>query len=968
MKKRVLVIGGGVAAMTAVYSLTKLPDWRNRFDITVYQMGWRLGGKGASGRNAAKGYRIEEHGLHVWAGFYQNAFRNLRACYEDMARLGLRAPDAPMATIEQAFTPLDYLCLAEDVPSPDGSQIDWRPWLIDLPDNAELPGKATTVMTPFETFCHVLATLHEFLQRHELEDSTDPTADRPRRDHVTAKLRSAHGNLHSFVQRLPKHPKHHLPSHQSLLTDFITAAQSELHTLQTAEAQQDDRLRRLLLLMDVMLAYAHGMAASDAFTTGYDVLDQWEFTDWLRANGASEQVLTSVLLRGCYDFVFGFPSGNVRVPNMGAGTAVRAMGRLLLTYSQTVFHQMEAGMGDTVFAPYYLVLHRLGVKFEFFHAATALRLTPDGTEVSAVEMVRQARTVDDAPYRPLHDVKGLPCWLSTPDWDQLVDGRRMEHEGVNFESEEHAPHGELLVKRKGQDFDIVLLGASHGSLHRLTGDLRAASPRWARMLDHVKTVGTAAAQFWLDNPPERMGWMKQLHRHNNAAALPTTSLRSMVTGFAEALDTWADMTHLLPAEGWPDADPPKSIAYFCSPAADGESLVDYKRRVQAWVDNQLPHLWPAAGRLHYHGGGFDDQYFRVNMHGSERYVLSVAGSLYHRLAPDESGFYNLVLAGDWTRCGLNAGCVEAATMSGIAAASAISGEKLLNLGADDIPAEDTVEEAARLTTLSVTGAPWPLTGNFARGEMTGWFVHFALPRAQVKALLPPGVHLGTSNLVPPGMHPVGMSFCRYHDVRGSFLPDFLAMPGYNEMAFAIPDTRTDAGGQAPFLYPHRLFVDNQAAILAGKLFYAMNKSRAQMTMTESTFTGNNGGSLRVHADFVQQDDPVALVNHPAIGAVSALLGTAFVTNSPGNRLLYNAFDMHLDKAWVAPVHGRVSVSDQTTHGIPTTNLNVDPLAPGLPSGLPGAMRIWCSWSMSNPLDGTRIRRAAKAWTFLERTA
>jgi len=70
------------------------------------------------------------------------------------------------------------------------------------------------------------------------------------------------------------------------------------------------------------------------------------------------------------------------------------------------------------------------------------------------------------------------------------------------------------------------------------------------------------------------------------------------------------------------------------------------------------------------GTAFDAQYFRVNSYGPERYALSVTNSLYHRLVPDESGFERLTLAGDWTRCGLNAGCVEAATMSGIAAAHA----------------------------------------------------------------------------------------------------------------------------------------------------------------------------------------------------------------------------------------------------------------------------------------------------------
>ena len=42
-------------------------------EVTVYQRGWRLGGKGASSRGPNG--RIEEHGLHVWLGFYDNAFR-----------------------------------------------------------------------------------------------------------------------------------------------------------------------------------------------------------------------------------------------------------------------------------------------------------------------------------------------------------------------------------------------------------------------------------------------------------------------------------------------------------------------------------------------------------------------------------------------------------------------------------------------------------------------------------------------------------------------------------------------------------------------------------------------------------------------------------------------------------------------------------------------------------------------------
>jgi uncharacterized protein with NAD-binding domain and iron-sulfur cluster len=961
-KTRILAIGGGVGTISAIYALTRLPNWQEKFDITVYQMGWRLGGKGASGRNGAKGQRIEEHGLHVWAGFYQNAFRSLRDCYGELARLGLRAPGAPLATIEQAFKPLNHLFLAEDVPRPDGMGVDWRPWLIDLPSNAEVPGSATTAPTPFETFRKTLAILMEFIERDELESATPSVGPRPVRPHPTPKLHAAHRRLHGYAKSLHSNPRLHLPSHQSMLADLLHAAQAEVRAHLTPAALQDDGLRRKLMLMDVALAYAHGLAASDAFTTGYDALDQWEFTDWLRANGASDIALKSVLMRGCYDFVFGFPAGHFHHRDVGAGTAARAMGRLILNYSGAIFFKMQAGMGDTIFAPYYQVLERIGVKFRFFNAARALRLSADGSEIAAVDMLRQADVAHGA-YSPLTPVKGLPCWPSEPLWGQLVDGTRLQADGVDFESEKFGPTGTAYTLELGRDFDKVLLGASLGSLPRLTADLAAASPRWAHMLRSIKTVGTAAAQFWLDKSASELGWDEVVAQHNNAAAIPKGALRTVLTGFAEPLDTWADMSHLIAVEDWP-APGPASIAYFCSPTPDGDSLDAFKARTRLWMEQELPTLWPKGGALPFHGGGFDDQYFRVNLFGSERYVLSVTGSVAHRLAPDESGFSNLVLAGDWTRCGLNAGCVEAATMSGIAAASALSGVDLPNVGAEDIPEEQSLIEAAAFQSLSVTAADWPLTGLFARGEMTGWFLFYAMPRAEVAKLLPKGVHLGHSDMVPAGMHPVGLSFCRFHKVRSSFLPGFLAMPPYDEATFAIPDTRTDEGGPAPLLYPRHLYVDSPAAILAGKLFYAMNKSRAKMVMGNSTFTGENAQGLRMNAQFNQIGDPVPLTAHPAIGAVARVLGTAFVTDHPVLGLQYNAFDLHLDKAYVAPVNGRVQISDPGPGGFPAVDLRAGPLLPQAVPGLPGAMRLWCSWSLTNPVDGTRIRRVAKARSFM----
>ena len=78
------VLGGGMGALAAAWQLVRLDP--GRYDITVYQRGWRLGGKAASGRNRdpGKGLRIEEHGLHILMGFYDHVFHILRTCYDEL--------------------------------------------------------------------------------------------------------------------------------------------------------------------------------------------------------------------------------------------------------------------------------------------------------------------------------------------------------------------------------------------------------------------------------------------------------------------------------------------------------------------------------------------------------------------------------------------------------------------------------------------------------------------------------------------------------------------------------------------------------------------------------------------------------------------------------------------------------------------------------------------------------------------
>ena len=71
----------------------------------------------------------------------------------------------------------------------------------------------------------------------------------------------------------------------------------------------------------------------------------------------------------------------------------------------------------------------------------------------------------------------------------------------------------------------------------------------------------------------------------------------------------------------------------------------------------------------------DTQYWRANIDPSDRYVQSLPGTDQYRLHPGRTGFSNLVVAGDWTDSGLNAGCVEGAVRSGQLAAEAVHAQR-----------------------------------------------------------------------------------------------------------------------------------------------------------------------------------------------------------------------------------------------------------------------------------------------------
>ena len=169
---KVAILGGGVASITTAFELSA-PEHEGRYDVTVYQQGWRIGGKGASGRGPNG--RIEEHGLHLWMGHYENAFKLMRECY---AELGRDPRTQPMADWTDAFVPDPYVGLAE--PGPDG---EWKRLMAEFPPFPGLPGDPFTDTNPFSIPAYLtraarlLYTLHGVgAHRRDRSESTDAAA------------------------------------------------------------------------------------------------------------------------------------------------------------------------------------------------------------------------------------------------------------------------------------------------------------------------------------------------------------------------------------------------------------------------------------------------------------------------------------------------------------------------------------------------------------------------------------------------------------------------------------------------------------------------------------------------------------------------------------------------------------------------------------------------------------------------
>lgn len=676
MKQRIAVLGGGAASLSSVFHLTSQPDWKTKYDITVYQLGWRLGGKGATGRDPTKGQRIEEHGLHLWFGFYDTSFRMMRAVYDELRR----PASVPISTFDQAFLPHNFFTMQQRFNG------QWHTWNLPLPTNPSKPGEGSDYPPPWDYAIEVLELLWEIWEAYvgDLDDSLLEKALRLPFTIARVTAVKAIAVALDQVHKILKVQGNALLA-QHVAVPLLKGALAVMRRVLGDDVKTKLEAYRTWITIDAIGTLLVGVLADDLLRRGPDAINDENFNDWVKRHGGSPELMESCLIQSAYDSSFALFHWSTN-PDMEAGTVLRGAARMFLMYKGSVTWRFAAGTGDTVFAPLYEVLKARGVKFEFFHEVTDLVCPPSGpNEVTEIHFNRQAH-LNGPSYEPLVNVKGLPCWPNRPLYGQLVEGPQLQADGVDLESYYSGWVGTPRVLKKGVDYDLVICGLSLDPLHFVAKKLTARSTAWQLMLGKLQTNRTQAFQLWVNQDLTQLGWKYG---------------PSLLSTFGEPLDTWADLSITLPYEQWPAGHDPKIVGYFCGAMTDSDwsypprTDLGYPARQEAlakdialsFINDKLRYLWPsafnAAGDFDWNvlvdpsgrvgPSRFDSQWWRANYEPSERYVLSVTGSSKFRLKCDDTGFDGLYLVGDYTQCGLDAGCMEGAIISGAMASRAICG-------------------------------------------------------------------------------------------------------------------------------------------------------------------------------------------------------------------------------------------------------------------------------------------------------
>lgn len=715
-RAKIAILGGGPAGLAAAWQLTHTDGWQDRYDVTVYQQGWRCGGKCATGRGPMN--RIQEHGIHVLMGSYDSVFTILEDVYGARAEYGV-APESPFATWQDAFQRIDATLLTD---SSDPTLVRWIGWPIVFPQNdltpAQGPPTPLWVMLKDVVGTGLTAILGSPYASHQgpirrwilswffpdeptLTGAVAQLADAIYDEESLASqglerlLDGRHTQLHARAKTQAASLASNVGSHAEGMTTTSSILDFLSHLLEGFErwsALVDDMIQRDLAIVEFALVALRGILADcwDPGAGGFDFsrIDHLDLREWLRSHGGSQRCLWSSPVRFLYAGTFSNLIGG-EGGLFAAGTAMQSI-FTMLAYKGSLVWQMRAGTGDTMIAPIVQVLEARGVRFEYFHRVANVHDSGDGI-IRKIDVTVQAR-VTSPPYRPFVPVQVqggvVDAWPDRPLFDQLDPDDAKAIQQYGWESECARVPGHPTTLEYGVDFTHVVLATPVATLPHLAPEIVARVPSWKRTVELVKTTPTQNFQVWFPDDNVTLGVPLDAWGLNRPNLVPNAET------YADTFTAWADASVTAPFEGWPT--PPGAISYFCgayelTAPYDEMSQADWDRelegvaaRAQQWTTDNMGWIFRKA-RTKEQPFGLDyrrllapdptkqvtpkqkwvAQFFRANADPTEQYTLTLPKTIQERVQYDDTGFENLVLAGDWVgHEGINAGFVDGAMLCG----------------------------------------------------------------------------------------------------------------------------------------------------------------------------------------------------------------------------------------------------------------------------------------------------------------
>lgn len=628
-KQRIAIIGGGPAGLATAFFLTEAEDWKDKLDITVYQLGWRLGGKGATGRDMQKGARIEEHGIHGFCRFYFNTWHMLRRVYEEVGGHGAQLPTK---TLDEAFLPSSLTLSMQLVNNRWGEKLLYHPHSSGNPWDAAKPstskvrvvkgllaelvrrGRRIPGSAAAEGFSSGALTRSEIEGPHfDAEDLIPQGASHAYQSAariVQSSLKAAYTEFEDKIAT-PSSGADAPTAEEVILRDAMDAAARELQAKENQlrmilgkDAAEDDESRRMremqrlqviaeLGLVDLYGALLTGLLKDGFWRDGFelDELDHIDFRDWLRHHGATDATLGSSAAFGIPNILFAYEGGDSTcAPKLSTSAWLNWTLRSFLGEGE-YFYFMAAGTGESVILPLYRCLQQRGVRFELFHKLeqAVSKRKGDALVIDELHFERQARTKDGAPYDPLvllgpkdgETSEPVPVWPNEPRWGQLKYGHANQARGIDFEAwgDGERPEGasSVVLKRKGKGrkgFDHVVWAIPPSMIPLVGDDLMQRE--WASTVEHVTTTATQAAQLWLTRDTNDLGW-------DRSACVPRTARYACAT-FGNPLNAFVAFDDLIGHERW-GANGPKGLLYLCSQIqklpGDSSAELDRTRVMQA---------------------------------------------------------------------------------------------------------------------------------------------------------------------------------------------------------------------------------------------------------------------------------------------------------------------------------------------------------------------------------------------------